>query len=128
MILAIALTILMSSHSVQSQTPPKTISSCQIDLNNDGSLDVAYLVRDKAATALKVKMGKSEKEIALSTRVGEMNLFCRKGSTVKQTEAGSLGGKTFKTPGAYVELIQPEGASIVYFWTDKQFREIWTSN
>ena len=41
-------------------------------------------------------------------------LACKKGSVLKETSAGGGRARTFKTPGAYISLAQPEGAAVAY--------------
>jgi hypothetical protein len=131
----IALSGNVSTHSVNpgSGQPLKYFSSCEIDLNSDREADIAMLVetvRGPELLAL-MKTAKGYNTFVLSTGKQGMYLNCRYGDTVmehpldqKKTDAE----RTHKTPGTYLVLSQPEGASVAYFWNGSGFTEVWTSD
>lgn len=112
--------------------PLKNSSSCELDLNNDNEPDIALLVETRKGRELIVLMRTSSGYSAnvVSRDKPDMNLSCYLGKSVVETTAGTgkVMGKVCKTPGAYIQLKQPEGSSVVYFWNGKGFTEVWTSD
>jgi hypothetical protein len=113
--------------------PIKYISGCEIDLSNDGRTDIVLLIETSRGRELVVLMKTDEgyKAYQLPTPGPAMNLSCRIGSTVTETTAGKKVGTeahVHTTPGAYVELKMPEGSSVVYYWKEGWFSEVWTSD
>lgn len=112
--------------------PLKYISSCEIDLNHDNAPDIAFLVETLRGRELIVLMRSAQGYTAftVSKDKSDMQLTCQFGMTVTETLAGKGkgSGKVYKTPGAYIKLTLPEGSSVVYFWNDKGFKEVWTSD
>jgi hypothetical protein len=113
--------------------PLRFISSCQIDLNADGEADVSMLVETVRGWEPIVLMKKSagyDTYVVAENKTG-MYLTCRYGSTVTEfpsDDKSKLPGKTYKTPGAYLELAQPEGSAVAYYWNGSGFTEVWTSD
>jgi len=112
--------------------PLKYISSCELDFNNDGQADIALLVETvrgrELIIMLRTKEGYAAYEVANVPPL--MHLSCRFGKSLKEAPAGRKGteARTHRTPGAYIRLNQPEGASIAYFWNGKAFTQVWTSD
>jgi len=109
--------------------PLKYISSCEIDLNNDGQPDIALLVETLLGQELIVllRTNSGYNAFLVSKARPGMYLSCHFGRTVQESKALD-GEKTYKTPGAYLELHQPEGASVAYFWDGYRFKEVWTAD
>jgi len=112
--------------------PLKFISSCEIDLNNDGEADIALLVETIRGRELIVLMRFTSGYNAyiVSKEISGMYLSCHYGKSVKETSAGKgkKERKVYKTPGAYLALTRPEASSVAYFWNGKGFTEVWTSD
>jgi len=113
--------------------PLKYISSCEMDFNNDNQPDIALLVETLLGRRLIILLYESNKSYDASVidGIGEfMRLSCQFGSIVKETLAGpgEKESKTYKTPGKYIKLKQPESSSVVYFWDGDQFKEVWTAD
>ena len=110
--------------------PLKYISSCEIDLNADNATDIAFLVETLKGRELIVLMKSVEgyDTFLVTTGKANMHLSCRFGDSIKETLAAGGTGKEYKTPGTYIQLIQPETSSVVYFWDNNKFREVWTSD
>ena len=116
--------------SVRAQAPLKFLSSCEIDLNADSKVDIALLVdtvRGRELIVL-INTGKGYSAFLLSSGTQFSILSCKFGPTVKETTAYPLKGRVFKTNGTYLELGQPEGASVAYFWSKGGFQQVWTSD
>ncbi len=112
--------------------PLKYISSCELDLNNDNEPDIAILVETIRGRELIVLMrtGNGYNTFVVARDKANMFLSCHFGKYVKETGAGKGGKsrKVYETPGTYIQLTQPESSSVVYFWTGKGFKEVWTSD
>ena len=112
--------------------PLKYISSCEIDLNNDGASDIALLVEMLRGRELIVLMRTTQGYSAfeVSTDKPNMHLSCHFGVSIIETSAGKGKGtgKVHNTPGAHIKLTLPESSSVVYFWNAKGFKEVWTSD
>ena len=108
--------------------PLKFISSCNLDLNNDGSDDIALLVETDSGRELIILVRKPEGfDAFLISNVAQYEyLSCYYGDSLQETSVGkgNKKGRVFKTPGAYVELAHPEGPSRAYFWNGKDFTEV----
>jgi hypothetical protein len=113
-------------------TPVKYITSCEIDLNGDDKSDIALLIESVRGRELIVLLRTDNSYDAhlISSNVGEnMFMSCHFGKTIRGI-ADSAGSKDVvcETPGAYVELYQPEGASVAYYWNGSEFKEVWLSD
>ena len=131
MALAISLNLECFAES-GSGTPLKYISSCEIDLNNDDEVDITLLVetvRGRELIAL-IKIENGYKAYLLSKGKEDMQLSCHFGREIKETSTGKgkRKGKVYEINGAYIKLTLPESSSVVYFWTDSGFKEVWTSS
>ncbi|MDE0091690.1 MAG: hypothetical protein OXN83_00200 [Oligoflexia bacterium] len=104
---------------------------CKIDLNGDKADDFIFLVYGWKVFVLLTKNGAYNlylvDEIEKLSRWGQ--LFCREGNYVTETTAGDGSGRKFKVPtGAYLEIVEPESSSVVYYWKGNGFQEVWTSD
>ena len=84
----------------------KYISSCELDLDNDNNTDLVLLIdtiRGRELIAL-IKIENGYKAYLISK------------------------GKVYEINGAYIKLSVPESSSVVYFWTDSGFKEVWISD
>ncbi len=108
----------------------KYISSCEIDLNNDGVPDVALLLETATGRQLiaLLKTAKGYDGYVVATDKPNMYLSCHYGKTVTASKAIGEKDITYKTPGTYLKLTLPEGSSAVYFWNGNGFTEVWTSD
>lgn len=110
----------------------KYISGCELDFNGDNKPDLALLVATSKERQLIVLINNSNGYNAFVISGGKpnMNLSCHLGNTVKETNAGKgkNKGKVYRTLGTYIQLKQPEGSSVVYFWEGNGFKEVWTSD
>lgn len=108
----------------------KNVASCELDLNNDGNLDIAISIetsRGKEVIAL-LKNGNGYNAFVLRSGKSNMYLSCLHGENIYETSAGKGTRKTYKTLGSYIQLTQPEGASVAYFWNGSGFNEVWTAD
>ena len=112
--------------------PVGFLGGCEIDLNNDGSVDTAFLIDTSRGYELVVlmNMGRTAKSYHLKTVKSKMHFSCHYGKQLKETDAGpgKKKGRTYQTNGTYLKLTQFEGASSAYFWSGDAFKEIWTSD
>lgn len=110
-------------------SPLKYISSCEMDFNGDNQPDIAFLFETIFGRELIVleRTDKGYNTFVVSKGRPDMYLSCHFGKTVKESK-GLDGGKTYKTPGTYLRLHQPEGASVIYFWDGSGFKEVWTAD
>lgn len=113
--------------------PAKLLASCEIDLNADKQADVVLAletVRGPEVIAL-LASGNTYRGfmIAKSSRA-QMRLRCQFDESVTSTTAGPGNPKprTVRTPGAYIELYEPESSSFAYVWTGMNFVEVATSD
>ena len=106
------------------------IAGCNIDLNGDKIKDIAMVVESSGKKRLIVLIdsGNDIRATVLSSDVGKMELHCRHDREIVETKSGKSKGNRFPTPGAYLELVQPEGASVAFLWMGKKFREVWTAD
>ena len=78
---------------------------------------------------MKTKAGYDAYEVAKVAP--SMHLSCHFANLLKETEAGKekgAKGKVYKTPGTYIQLSQPEGSGVAYFWNGRGFTEVWTAD
>ncbi len=110
--------------------PIKFLTSCELDLSADGKPDLVLLLETSRGRELLVLLALESgyEAYLLSRDKAQMQLSCRFGTTLQETRTGRALGRVFQTPGAYVELRQPEGAAVAYFWDGNGFREVWTSD
>ena len=112
--------------------PIKYISSCELDLNSDDKTDIVFLIESTKDRELIILMRTSTGYNAFIVSKGkpDMQLSCHFGKSIKETLAGKgkRESKVYETPGAYVQLAQPEGSSVIYFWTGDGFKEVWTAD
>lgn len=115
-----------------SGSPLKYISSCEVDLNNDDEADIALLVETLRGRELIVlmKTDKGYDAYGLFKRASSMHLSCHFGKFIKETPAGKgdKEGRTYKTPGTYIRLGNPEGPAVAYFWDGSAFKEVWIAD
>jgi hypothetical protein len=114
----------------RNEIPVKYISSCELDLNNDKKMDLALLAETTKGRELIVLMRANDgyKAFLLSKDKPDMNLSCHFGEFIKETLAGGGTGKMYQTGGTYIQLTLPESSSVVYFWNNNAFKEVWTSD
>lgn len=127
----VILIILCSNSYSLTGVPIKYISSCEMDLNNDQENDIALLIESSVEgrqLIILLKTKKDYKTIVLKRNIENMYLSCHFGKTIKETTAGSKEGKVLRTQGTYLELTQPEGSSIAYYWDVDHFKEVWTAD
>jgi hypothetical protein len=121
-----------SSELSRSKVPLKYISSCELDFNNDDVPDIALLLETLRGheRIVLMKTDKGYDAYGISKKVSSMHLSCRFGKFIKETPAGKgeKEGRTYKTPGTYIQLGHPEGPSVAYFWNGSGFKEVWTGD
>lgn len=115
---------------IKNVKPLKYISSCEIDLNNDNKIDIVLLVDTIRGRELIVLMKTTDgyNSYLVSTGKSDMFLSCHFGKYIKETSAGNKEGKIYDTGGTYIKMSLPESSSVVYFWNNNAFKEIWTSD
>jgi hypothetical protein len=112
-------------------TPVEYVSSCEIDLNGDKVADIAMLIESVRGRELVVllKTEQGYDAFLLEKDVSEKMFLT---SDYGKSISGHLdkGGEAVnrETPGAYLELYQPEGASVAYYWDGHGFDGIWLSD
>lgn len=97
-------------------------SSCEIDLNDDGQTDIAFIAETSRGYELIVLLRKarSYKTFLLYQGKPAMRLSCHQGGEFK-----TAGGTTYQTNGAYLMLLKFGKPSIAYFWSRRKFAEVW---
>lgn len=112
--------------------PLKYIASCELDLTDDGKPDVALFVETMRGRELivLVKTDKGYDAHLLSQGGSFSKLSCHFGKFLNETLAGKgkQEKKVHKTRGTYIQLAQPEGAKVAYYWDGSKFREVWTAD
>ena len=116
-------------------TPLKYISSCEIDLNNDGISDIAFLVETVRGRELIVLIRTDNGYTSYLVSEGKSNMYlsCHYGKYIKETSAGKVNkeeNKIHETLGTYIKLTQPECCSVAYFWNKNtnSFQKVITSD
>ena len=121
------------SQALATGAPAKLLTSCEIDLNGDKQADVVLAletVRGPEVIAL-LASGSTYRGFVIATgRKAQLRLTCEFGDTVTSTTAGPGDPKPrpVRTPGAYIELYQPESSSFAYVWTGTNFVEVATGD
>ena len=113
--------------------PAKLLASCEIDLNGDKQADLVQAVetvRGLEVVALLASGDTYRGFVIARGRKAQMRLNCEFGDSVTSTTAGpgSPKPRTVRTPGAYIELYEPESSSFAYVWTGMNFVEVATSD
>jgi hypothetical protein len=122
-----------SSQTLATGAPAKLLTSCEIDLNGDKQADLVLAletVRGREVIAL-LAAGNTYRGFVIATGASaQMRLRCEFGDSVTSTAAGPGNPKprSVRTPGAYIELYEPESASFAYVWTGAAFIEIATGD
>lgn len=121
------------SQTLATGAPAKLLTSCEIDLNGDKQADVVLAletVRGPEVIALLASGNTYRGFVIARGRKAQMRLNCEFGDSVTSTTAGPGNPKprTVRTPGAYVELYEPESSSFAYVWTGMNFVEVATSD
>ena len=108
----------------------KQMSSCELDINKDGNPDIAILVETVSGREAIVLVRNENGYNSFLVRGNSQNMLlsCYSGNSIQETQAGKGKGKVYKTMGTYIKLVQPEGASVAYFWNGSGFTEVWTSD
>lgn len=114
-------------------SPMRYISSCQLDLDNDKNIDIAFLAITNYGWELIVLLYKPDgyKAYVLSKGKENMYLTGHYGSRIKATIAGNgkkQKSKPIKTNGTYLQLHAPEGSAVAYYWGREKFQEVWVSD
>lgn len=125
-------TVLYSSAETGAGMLLKYISGCELDLNGDNNADITLLLETTNGRQLIVLLSNSKgyNAFILSKDKPNMSLSCHFGKSIKETAAGKgkKDGREYHTLGTYIQLKQPEGSSVVYFWHQNGFKEVWTSD
>lgn len=112
--------------------PIKFISSCELDLNGDGKLDIAILIESTYNRELIALIRNNDQYDSYVLVRGEDDMFmsCHLENELKETTAGKGNKQTIihKTNGAYLEVIYSESSSKAFFWKNGNFNEVWTSD
>lgn len=110
--------------------PLKYVSSCELDFNNDNTPDIAILVETVRGVELIVLMRTANGYNTFIVSEGKSNMYlsCHFGKSITEVSTNKNNGKVYKIPGTYIQLTQPEGASVTYFWNKSGFKEVWTSD
>lgn len=123
----LAATLVLGNASVaMGEEMSAAAGSCWIDLDRDGTKDIAVFVPDETGAKLIALLGRAggyEGKVLMSGAPG-MVLSCKNGDFVTETTAIRLEGKKHQTGGTYVTLSQPEGAAYAFFWTGSKFQEV----
>jgi hypothetical protein len=109
-----------------SELKVKSSSFCELDLNADGQIDMAFLAESKLFVF--IKEGPTYKSQVLSTNAKEMKLFCQKPNSIKETKANKQLGKTIRINSDYLKLVQPESSGVVFYWKNSKFEEVWIAD
>jgi len=129
MIVLVALTGRIEGQS--SALPLHFSSGCELDLNGDGKQDRAILIGSSEELELIVllKTASGYQGVVVAKRSTPSVLTCQYGGVVRErrNRDGSA-GQAIKTPGTYLELSQPEGATAAYVWSKGKFLEAWLTD
>ena len=131
MIMSIAAPVLGQVSAVGG--PAKLLASCEIDLNGDKQADLVLAlesVRGPEVIALLTSGNTYRGFVIAKGPRAQMRLRCEFGDSVTSTTAGPGNPKprTVPTPGAYIELYEPESSAFAYVWTGTNFVEVPTSD
>ena len=111
----------------------RCVTTCAADLNADGQSDLAILLQNQDKQQLVVLLatnGGYKSYLLRSDTETAWILICQVGNRVREAGAGPGKHKrrSFKTPGAYLIMSQPEGAAVAYFWNGEKFQEVWIAD
>lgn len=122
----IPLTALFLGGLALAETGGATSDSCWIDLDRDGSKDIAIFVPEDGGGKLIALLARGARYegMLLMTGAPGMVLACKLGEQVTETTAIRLEGKRYETGGTYVSFSQPEGAAYAFFWSGSGFQEV----
>ena len=114
----------------QGGIPLKYIGGCEIDIDNNKTIDLVLLLESSNGWELLVlrRLDSGYKVHQVTTGKTNMNLQCKFGTRVNETRAGKSAGRVHTTNGTYLLLSQPESSSVAYFWKNNGFIEVWTSD
>lgn len=106
---------------------------CFLDLDGDGTRDLAMLLETNRGRDLLVLMARGDGYEAYVVRsdVGNLLLTCHWGESVTESPVVAEEGRepqTYEINGTYLRLTLPESSSAVYFWRDGGFIEAVTSD
>jgi len=131
-ILLILFTIPSCFAEIPSGLAIKYIEGCEIDLNNDGELDIAILFESSKGCELVVLIRTKEgyNSYLLNKGGANLRLSCHYGKTIKETSVGKGEGKSkiYKTNGKYIVLSQAESSAVAFFWVNGKFKKVWISD
>lgn len=133
MLFAVALWLSVEPVHVSAQLaglPVRFLASCEIDLDADRRLDLVLSLQTVRGYETIALMAHEPGYTAHVLSVGQdkLGLECRFGRTVKETTVGGGKGRIVETPGTYVVVNQPEGASAAYVWSKGSFLQVWLSD
>ena len=76
-----------------------------------------------------VRSGQGFAAFRLSGTSALQRMACVRGSSLRETVGGPRKhGGEHRTPGAYVELREPEGSAAAYYWNGSGFTEVWAAD
>src|SRR5688572_17597185 len=137
-VLTLAIAITWGAASILGQVvavgrPAKLLASCEIDLNGDKQADLVQAVETVRGPEVIVLLASGDSYrgfVIAKGRKAQLRLNCEFGSTVTTTTAGpgSPKPRTVRTPGAYIELFEPESSSFAFVWTGMGFGEFATGD
>ena len=102
---------------------------CEIDLNGDKELDFAEFVGTPEGRMFIVllKTVSAYDVFVLASDQPNMLMDCHVGDTITEIVAGPgyrTTGRAYPTPGAYIEVFEPDGARVAYFWNGTGFQGV----
>lgn len=127
-----ALSITFLNSTSNKAIPLKYISGCQIDLDKNGELDLAFIIESSNGSELIVLMRKEGryKSYLLFKECDHMNLSGNYGFNLVATNAGKgkLEKRKVKTNGTYLLLSKPESSKIAFYWDKNKFQQVWLAD
>ncbi|MEZ4320771.1 MAG: hypothetical protein R3F61_25035 [Myxococcota bacterium] len=112
--------------------PLKYVSSCELDLDQNGAADIVMLVETvrgrELVALLTTDAGFDAHVIERLPASNGMHLRCSLERTLVASVAADNGGEAHETPGGYIELFKPESGSRSFYWRGDGFVTVVTGD
>ena len=112
--------------------PLKYVSSCELDLDQNGSADVVMLVETlwgrELLALLRTEAGFHTHVLERLPASNGMHLRCSTERNLVETYPAGGDGARHETPGGYIQLVKPESASWCFYWSKNRFVTVVTGD